>query len=493
MTQSSLPVQSNLQNINQNQMYHMKKQPALVSVTIPLYNEEESVTPLINRLDETLTGVLANYEVILVDDGSSDNTITVARNTMANKRMDIKLVALQRNFGQTAAMQAGIDQASGDIIVTLDGDLQNDPIDIPRMIDALYERDLDLLVGWREKRKDAFIVRKIPSKVANLLIGKITKVKLHDYGCSLKIYRAKVIKQVRLLGEMHRFIPAWVAVVIPSNRIGEMPVTHHARQFGESKYGLSRTIRVLIDLLSVLFFMRYRARPGHFFGTIGLFLGIIGGVMLSYLAVNKFVLGHDIGTRPMLLVGVMLVISSIQMLCTGIIAEMITRNQHASKQQKQSYIVGDVFAENDFSHANLSNHTANSVNSVTDGSVLNVSQNMVSQDIVNQNITQQTNARQPAQTPDTQAKPAQNQPIENQPTQSQASQPAWQHVIEEQLHQNHSQNDNQNQRHFGQKKSAKNKPYRGRKNQQRNSNKRNNRQNQNSQNQNKPNNQNNQG
>ena len=182
----------------------------------------------------------------------------------------IKVVQLQRNFGQTAAMQAGIDTAAGEIIVTLDGDLQNDPADIPRMIAHLQEHDLDLLVGWRARRKDKLILRKIPSWIANRLIGKITGVRLHDYGCSLKVYRTTVIKQVRLLGEMHRFIPAWVAAVVPSSRIGEIEVSHHARVHGQSKYGISRSIRVILDLLSVLFFMRYRARPGHFFGTIGL-------------------------------------------------------------------------------------------------------------------------------------------------------------------------------------------------------------------------------
>lgn len=339
MSHTSVDVSASHQSLNNNPS---PQKADMVSITIPLYNEEESVIPLINRLEETLVGKLNKFEVILVDDGSSDKTVEVTNTGILNSSMDISLVCLQRNFGQTAAMQAGIDHTKGDIIVTLDGDLQNDPVDIPDMIDALFERDLDLLVGWREKRKDAFILRKIPSKAANFLIGKITKVKLHDYGCSLKIYRADIIKQVRLLGEMHRFIPAWVALVIPSHRIGEMPVTHHARQFGESKYGISRTIRVLIDLLSVMFFMRYRARPGHFFGTIGLFLGFIGGIMLTYLAFDKYALGHDIGTRPMLIVGVMMVISAIQMLCTGIIAEMITRNQHASVQQKQSYVVGKV-------------------------------------------------------------------------------------------------------------------------------------------------------
>ena len=196
-----------------------------------------------------------------------------ARGLVDRPGLEMSIIELQRNFGQTAAMQAGIDAASGRLIATLDGDLQNDPRDIRAMAKALDDRELDLLVGWRKNRKDGLFLRKIPSWCANALIGRITGVRLHDYGCSLKLYRASIIKQVKLMGEMHRFIPAWVAGVVPSSRIGEIVVTHHPRMLGTSKYGISRTFRVILDLLSVLFFMRYKARPGHFFGSIGLAAG----------------------------------------------------------------------------------------------------------------------------------------------------------------------------------------------------------------------------
>lgn len=302
----------------------MTSLPSL-SLVVPLYNEQDNVNPLLKRVGEALADYTGAYELILVDDGSSDNTVATALAAGPDHEYEVRVLELQRNFGQTAAMQAGIDAAVSELIVTLDGDLQNDPNDIPKMVQALLDRDLDLLVGWREKRKDKLIMRKIPSWIANKLIGKITGVKIHDYGCSLKVYRASVIKQVKLLGEMHRFIPAWVAAVAPARRIGEMPVTHHARIHGESKYGISRSIRVVLDLLSVLFFMKYRARPGHFFGTIGLLLGFVGSLLLIYLGIDKFIFGHDIGTRPALLIGVFMVITAFQFLTTGILAEMMSR------------------------------------------------------------------------------------------------------------------------------------------------------------------------
>jgi glycosyltransferase involved in cell wall biosynthesis len=239
-------------------------------------------------------------------------------------------------------MQAGIDESQGQYIVTMDGDLQNDPHDIPAMLQQLIDQDLDLLVGWRKNRQDALLLRKIPSLLANRLIGRISGLRLHDYGCSLKIYRAEIIKQIRLVGEMHRFIPLWVASVVPVSRIGEVPVRHHARQFGQSKYGISRTIRVILDLMSVMFFQRYLMRPGHLFGSIGLLLGCIGSVMLTYLAIDKYILGHSIGTRPMLLIGVMCVLMSLQFLMTGIIAELITRTYLDSKNHK-SYLIRRVY------------------------------------------------------------------------------------------------------------------------------------------------------
>lgn len=313
-----------------------------LSLVVPIFNEEDSVGPLIERVEEAMMSFKAGWELILVDDGSTDATIANARAYLSRPGLKLKIVALQRNFGQTAAMQAGIDAAKGRLIATLDGDLQNDPKDIPMLVSELERRELDLLVGWRKNRQDGLFLRKVPSWIANRLIGKITGVRLHDYGCSLKIYRSSVIKQVKLMGEMHRFIPAWVAGVVPSTRIGEMAVTHHARQFGASKYGISRTFRVILDLLSVMFFMRYKARPGHFFGSLGLGLGALAAFILFYLFVDKFIFGNDIGTRPMLMVGVVLLLSSVQMITTGILAEMIARLYYRD-EQTPNYIVGKTY------------------------------------------------------------------------------------------------------------------------------------------------------
>ncbi|MBZ7920931.1 glycosyltransferase family 2 protein [Ensifer adhaerens] len=314
-----------------------------LSVVIPVFNEEDSIQPLITRVRDSLANFPSPWELILVDDGSTDRTLVNARKALSDPGLDLKIVELQKNFGQTAAMQAGIDTAAGRLIATLDGDLQNDPADIPEMVKAIEERQLDLLVGWRKNRQDGLLLRKIPSWCANRLIGKITGVRLHDYGCSLKVYRTSVIKQVKLMGEMHRFIPAWVAGVVPSSRIGEMPVTHHARQHGQSKYGISRTFRVILDLLSVLFFMRYKARPGHFFGSIGLATGALSALILVYLGFDKFILGNDIGTRPLLIVGVMLFLSSVQLITTGILAEMMART-YFRDDDTTNYIVRQIFA-----------------------------------------------------------------------------------------------------------------------------------------------------
>ncbi|CDZ38813.1 Undecaprenyl-phosphate 4-deoxy-4-formamido-L-arabinose transferase [Neorhizobium galegae bv. officinalis] len=323
-------------------------EPIELSLVVPLFNEEESVRPLIERICAAMAGYAASWELILVDDGSTDATIVNAREALNRPDLDLKIVALQRNFGQTAAMQAGINQATGRLIATLDGDLQNDPKDIPGMVAELERRELDLLVGWRKNRQDGLLLRKVPSFIANRLIGRITGVRLHDYGCSLKIYRGTVIKQVKLMGEMHRFIPAWVAGVVPSSRIGEMPVTHHARQHGVSKYGISRTFRVILDLLSVMFFMRFKARPGHFFGSLGLGLGALSAIILFYLFIDKFIMGNDIGTRPLFLIGVMLFLSAVQMITTGIIAEMIARTYYRD-DNSLSYIVREVY-EGDAAH-----------------------------------------------------------------------------------------------------------------------------------------------
>lgn len=219
-------------------------------------------------------------------------------------------------------------------MATLDGDRQNDPHDVLRLARRLLDEGLDLVVGWRKSRRDGFILRRFPSLLANWLIGKVTGVRLHDYGCSLKVYRTSVLRDVRLYGEMHRFIPAWFASATSPSRITEEVVNHRPRVSGASKYGISRTFRVLLDLISVHFFMRYWTRPGHFFGSIGLFLGGIGSAILAYLGWVKFGMGEDIGTRPLLLVGVVLVIASLQFLTTGVVAELLTRTYFESSQVK---------------------------------------------------------------------------------------------------------------------------------------------------------------
>ncbi len=305
-----------------------------LSVVIPLFNEAENVDPLVEEIHHVLNQAPWPWELILVDDGSRDGTLE--KMIAARKRYGehVTPVALQRNFGQTAATQAGIDAARGAMVTTLDGDRQNDPADIPLLAGKLLQEEVDLVVGWRKKRKDGFIFRRLPSLLANRLIGRVTGVRLHDYGCSLKVFRASVLADVRLYGEMHRFIPAWFASATSPDRITEMVVNHRPRMAGRSKYGIGRTSKVLLDLLSVHFFMRYWARPGHFFGRIGLWLGGVGGAILAYLAWVKFGLGEDIGTRPLLLVGVVLVIASLQFLTTGVVAELLTRVYFESSRVK---------------------------------------------------------------------------------------------------------------------------------------------------------------
>jgi glycosyltransferase involved in cell wall biosynthesis len=308
-----------------------------LSVVIPMYNEEESVAPLVARVHEALADYQYPWELVIVDDGSSDDTVARLRDEVHRYGKHVRIVQLQRNFGQTAAMQAGIDAARGDVIATLDGDLQNDPADIPHMVKRLLEEDLDLVAGWRQNRQDN-LLRKIPSRIANRLIRRITQVNLHDYGCSLKIFRSDVIKHVRLYGEMHRFIPAWTATHTTPARIKEEVVRHHARPFGKSKYGIGRTFRVILDLLAVYFFMRYRSKPGHFFGKIGFVFGALGAAGLAYLGYAKFGLGEDIGQRPLLLISVLFVMLAVQMITTGVMSELISRTYYESSDVK-SYTV----------------------------------------------------------------------------------------------------------------------------------------------------------
>ncbi|MGL1832837.1 glycosyltransferase family 2 protein [Rhodocyclaceae bacterium SMB388] len=301
-----------------------------LSVVVPMYNEAENVEPLLERIHLALGPYPWPWEVVLVDDGSSDGTPMELARCAAQFGPHVRIVELLRNFKQTAAMQAGLDAARGNVVVTMDGDLQNDPIDIPRMVKRLLVEDLDLVAGWRKDRQDGLWLRRIPSRIANRLIARMTGVHLKDYGCSLKVFRASAIRNVRLYGEMHRFIPAWLATVTTPKRIAQEVVTHHPRVFGESKYGISRTFRVVLDLVFVYFFMRYRTRPGHFFGGIGIVLGTLGMLILAYMLGLKIFLGESIGTRPMLFGGFFLLIAGVQMVTSGVLAELLTRIYYES-------------------------------------------------------------------------------------------------------------------------------------------------------------------
>jgi glycosyltransferase involved in cell wall biosynthesis len=312
-----------------------------LSLVVPLFNEEDNIAPLVAQVHAALGQLEWPWQLILVDDGSSDRTAERIAQAVALHPGRICAVMLRRRFGQTAAMQAGIDIAQGSIIATMDGDLQNNPDDIGRMVHRLLDEDLDLLVGWRQSRQDNFWLRKVPSWFANRLIVAVTGVRLHDYGCSLKIFRGAVLRQVRLYGEMHRFIPNWMATVTSPARIREEPVSHFPRLHGRSKYGLGRTSNVILDLLSVYFFTRFRASPGHFFGRIGLLCLGGGAAALAWLGWEKLWYGQHIASRPLLMLAVLLAVIGVQFICTGIVTEMLARTYFESGDNK-TYAVRDV-------------------------------------------------------------------------------------------------------------------------------------------------------
>lgn len=297
-----------------------------LSVVVPFFNEAGNAFHVLEEICQALAHYCGEWEVIAVDDGSRDTTSQELLKAREELGPFIQIIQFTRNFGQTAAMQAGIESANGEIIATMDGDRQNDPVDIPGMVEHLIKNELDMVCGWRKNRKDANLRRKIPSLFANWIIRRTTGVSVRDYGCSLKIFRAPIIKQVVLLGEMHRFIPAWVACVTDPQRIGELEVNHRARSVGQSKYGLSRTFRVVLDLLAVAFFMRFSRRPGHFFGSIGLCCGFIGFCILTYLLGLKIFYLEDIGGRPLFFTGILFVLAGLQLITTGVLAEIQTRS-----------------------------------------------------------------------------------------------------------------------------------------------------------------------
>jgi glycosyltransferase involved in cell wall biosynthesis len=307
--------------------------PLEVSIVIPVYNEEANVGELVERVGAALQRSGKTFELICVDDGSRDHTAGMLE-SLAATRPWLKPLYLIRNYGQSAALQAGFDAAQGEIIVTLDGDLQNDPDDVPRLLEMLEQHpEIDVISGWRKERQDRTVSRKLPSMAANALISRVTGVELHDYGCALKVYRAEIIRGLRLYGELHRFIPALAAEV--GAKIVEVPVRHHARTRGVSKYGIDRTFRVLLDLLWIKFLMRFLHRPLQAFGGVGLGFGAAGFLILAWLTAEKIALGHDIGGRPLLLLGVLLMLIGVQLVATGVIGELLTRIYHEPQGRAQ--------------------------------------------------------------------------------------------------------------------------------------------------------------
>ena len=296
-----------------------------VSIVVPIYNEVDNLPDLIERIAQAMAGQPLSFELLAVDDGSKDGSRERLRE-LAATRPWLRPVLLARNYGQSSALQAGFDRVRGRYVVTLDADLQNEPGDIPLLLQRLEsDPDVDMVSGWRKDRQDAEISRKLPSRIANKLISNATGVHLHDYGCALKAYRRPIIDRIRLYGELHRFIPSLAKEA--GARITEVPVRHHARTRGVSKYGIDRTFRVILDLILIVFFMRYRQRPLHAFGGLGLWLAAPGGLILLYLLVVKL-LGNDIGGRPLLLIGVMLILMGAQMIVAGLIGELLTRIYH---------------------------------------------------------------------------------------------------------------------------------------------------------------------
>jgi glycosyltransferase involved in cell wall biosynthesis len=307
-----------------------------LSVVIPVFNEEESLPELVTELCTVLDRTGLHYEIVCIDDGSSDRSFEVLTRISAEQPR-VLVGRFRRNFGQTAAIQAGIDAARGRVVAMLDADLQNDPNDIPVMLERL-EQGYDLVVGWRADRKDRFINRRLPSMIANWLISTTTHVRLHDYGCTLKLMRAEVAKSIRLYGELHRFIPVLAALV--GAHMCELPVNHRARRFGRSKYGIGRTTRVLLDLATVLFLQSYLARPMQVFGFGGLLFAVSGFCISAWLAVEKLAFGAQIGNRPLLTLGVMLILVGVQLLSLGLVADVLGRTYHEA-QGKPPYYVRD--------------------------------------------------------------------------------------------------------------------------------------------------------
>ncbi|MEK6154850.1 glycosyltransferase family 2 protein [Flavobacteriaceae bacterium 3-367] len=307
---------------------------SLLSIVVPLYNEEENVALLTQKIHESLAGY--NYQIIYVDDFSKDGTRKVVRDMDDAK---VHLIELKKNYGQSLALAAGLDYAEGDFIITMDGDLQNDPSDIPEMLSYAVTEEYDVVTGIRQKRKDS-LVKKIPSKIANFMVRRVTKLDIKDNGCALKVFTKDIAKELNLYGEMHRFIT--LLAHLEGAQIKQVPVKHHARHAGVSKYGLERVFKVVADMMLLLFIRKYFQRPIHLFGIFGFLLIILGIFINIYLLIIKFTMGEDIGTRPLLMFGMMFILAGIQLFTIGIVMELLIRTYYES-QKKRPYRIKNVF------------------------------------------------------------------------------------------------------------------------------------------------------
>lgn len=312
---------------------------AKISVVVCVYNEEENIRPLIQQITDALSRF--NYEIIYVDDGSTDNTLKELKSI---PHPHLRVVEFRKNYGQSLALMAGIDYARGEYIVTMDGDLQNDPSDIPMMLEIAEKGDWDMVAGIRAKRQDNMFIRKIPSKIANYIIRKTSGVHLKDYGCALKVFKSELAKDLGLYGELHRFIP--VLVHLEGGKVTQVDVKHHSRRFGTTKYGLNRTFKVISDLLLMLFFKKYMQKPMHLFGNVGVLLFGVGAIINVYLGYLK-ILGQDIWGKPLLILGLMLVLAGIQLVTIGIVIEILMRTYFES-QQKRPYKVRRVIENTEY-------------------------------------------------------------------------------------------------------------------------------------------------
>jgi glycosyltransferase involved in cell wall biosynthesis len=308
-----------------------------ISIVVPMRNESPNVGELYNRITAALGRSGRSFEIVCIDDGSTDDTFQQLAALQATDPR-VRVIRFRRNFGQTAGFSAGFAHARGRYIVTMDGDLQNDAADILPMVERAEREDLDIVCGWRKDRKDPFLNRRLPSMIANAIISRTTGVYLHDYGCSLKVFKAEVVKPMKLYGEMHRFLPAIASEF--GVRIGEQVVTHHARVHGKSKYGISRTFRVILDLLTVKFLSSYSTRPLQMFGGVGLLLGFFGSLACAWVTYQRF-FGFQSANRPLFFVGILMILTGVQLLMTGLLAEMLSRTYHES-QDKPIYVIRDI-------------------------------------------------------------------------------------------------------------------------------------------------------